>query len=395
MSSLFSSESQNIIYTNQAKNYTGSPLVFIEGISDKPQPKDWMDEMKIKLFGSMELPKQAVQKPLPPLEQKNIQQGVQIHSLFQGEKTVAFLPHTADWNFIIQILNDKEIVIQEDILFIKTKETPPLMRDWPQQKMDLLEVHINGRPVAVQLQEEKNMLKWQLPDLQTGVHRIRLVYLLKGKGLFSKNEARISFPLTGIGWHLATDSLTGVVLFPKNIKESNATFLFGKNNKQIPKAFEVAKDSSGALFFRSTHLIPADALIQMDLGLKFDSFVRKRTWDELSESPSFLIFLISLGVILGYLILNVIEIKVAPVSDSFSKSQSASSNSLKAFWNRTKEIWTGLILLWMGTFITAIIMKTSLTLLENQFLFLIPIAFVLIMDYVLLYPRQQKRGVIK
>ena len=124
MEALFSSNNKNIIYTNQAKNYTGSPLVFIEGISDKPQPKNWKDELKIKLFGSMELPKPEIQKPLPPLEQNNksVQESIKINTLFGKEKEVLFAPHTNEWNFIIQILNDHEISIQEDIQFIRTDE---------------------------------------------------------------------------------------------------------------------------------------------------------------------------------------------------------------------------------------------------------------------------------
>ncbi|MBR6231785.1 MAG: hypothetical protein IKQ99_01645, partial [Alphaproteobacteria bacterium] len=69
MEQIFSSDNKNIIYSGKPKDYKGSPLVFIEGISDKPQPKDWKDELKIKLFGSMELPQNEVQNPLPPLQQ--------------------------------------------------------------------------------------------------------------------------------------------------------------------------------------------------------------------------------------------------------------------------------------------------------------------------------------
>ena len=68
MNSLFSGENKNIIYSGEAKEYTGSPLVFIEGISDQPKPKNWRDELKIKLFGSMEIPQKEAQKPLPPLQ---------------------------------------------------------------------------------------------------------------------------------------------------------------------------------------------------------------------------------------------------------------------------------------------------------------------------------------
>lgn len=400
MNTLFSSGNKNILYSGQGKDYTGSPLVFIEGISDKPQPKGWMDEMKIKLFGSMELPKQQIQKPLPPLKQNNIQNSVKITSVFGGQKEVAFVPHTSDWSFIIQILNDEEIVVQEEIQFIKTADIHPPIRNWPKQNLQLLEVKINGISVPTKLQEENDITKLILPELETGVHRLHLSYLIKGNNLFAKSEAQVKLPLTDTGWNLPVDSLNGVVLFPKEIKESAVHFLLGKNKQEIPGSFTVEKDNSGAVFFKATHLMPASVSIQLDMYLKFDSFIHKGLWNKLSESTSFLVFLISLGIILGYLILNVIEIKITPIEEVITQPKSYFDRGvLKSFLKRTQEIWIGLFLLWGGTFLILKIINTSLEIFEIQFLFLIPIVFVLGIDYLLLYPRQEKikkiRGNIK
>ena len=390
MSSVFSSDNKNILYSNQAKNYTGSPLVFIEGISDKPQPKDWKDELKIKLFGSMELPKDEVQKPLPPLEQNNVQKSIKINSLFGGEKEVIFVPHTSDWSFIIQILNDEEIIVQEDIQFIKTNDLPSPIRDWPKQNLQLLETKINGKTISSSLVENEDVLQLKMPELGTGVHRIHLTYLIRNAGIFSKNTAQISLPLTGMGWSLPTASMNGIILFPRNIEEAKINFLLGKNHQEIKGAFITQKDQSGSLFFQTSHLLPAHSIILVDLNTKFNSFVTKSIFNKMLASPSFLIFIISFVVIFFYLTLNIIEIKITPIEEIIlRKKYRIIDNPLLSFFYRTGEMWIGLLLLWAGSLVALYLKNASFSFLEVQILTLPPIVFVLIIDYLLLYPRQE------
>ncbi|MGN0919994.1 MAG: hypothetical protein ACI4OR_04495 [Alphaproteobacteria bacterium] len=390
MNSVFSSDNKNILYSNQAKDYTGSPLVFIEGISDVPQPKDWKDELKIKLFGSMEIPQKESQKPLPPLAQSNVQNSLKIVPTFGEEKEVAFVPHTSDWNFIIQILNDEDILIQEDIQFIKTADVLAPVRDWPKQNLTVIEAQINGQKIPLNLEEYQDTLRLNLPELETGVYKIRLNYLIQNAGVFGKKNAFIELPLTGMGWNLPTNTLNGIVLFPTKINMVKAEFLLGKNHQEIQGAFETQQDNQGALFFKATHLMPAQSVLQLNLDLAFDSFVKKGFWEKRAGSAPFLIFIVALGVILLYLILNIIEIKITPVEEVWLKKKyKVSENSFKNFMWRTGEIWIGLILLWGCAFLCLYFTNTALSIPEIQVLFLLPIVFVLITDYLLLYPRQE------
>jgi len=303
---------------------------------------------------------------------------------------VAFVPHTSDWNFIIQILNDEDILVQEDIQFIKTKDVSVPVRDWPKQNLTLIEAQINGQEIPLKLKEVQDSLQLNFPELETGVYRIHLNYLIQGLGAFGKQRATVSFPLTGMGWNLPTDSFNGVVLFPTKIKEVKAEFLLGKNRQEIKEAFDTQKDEQGALFFRATHLLPAHSVIQMNLDFAFDSFIKKGFWEKRAASTSFLIFIISLGVIFLYLILNIVEIKISSSAELWAKKKSIfSENPFKNFLYRTSEIWVGLILLWAATFGILYLVQSSFNRLEIQILFSLPIVFVLIMDYVLLYPRQE------
>ena len=240
------------------------------------------------------------------------------------------------------------------------------------------------------IQENKNTLQFHLPALATGVHRLHLSYLIKKAGQFSSKSAQISLPLTDTGWNLPIDSFNGILLFPVDIKEINSSFAFGKNHKKISNAFTINKDVSGALSFRATHLMPAHTDIHMDLNLKYDSFIKKGLWRHMIESSGFLIFVISLIVILGYLILNLIEIKITPISSAIVQKTTVPANVYKAFFKRTAEIWIGLILLWLGTAIIACWLKAPLSFFEIQILFLVPVVFVIGMDYFLLSPRQTK-----
>ena len=318
-----------------------------------------------------------------------MQQGIKINPLFGNEKEVLFVPHTSDWSFIIQVLNDEEIVVQEEIQFIKTADIPSPIRNWPKQDLQLLEVRINGVDIPLSLVETRNILSLKIPELETGVHKIHLAYLIKNVGVFSEKSAQVKLPLTDMGWNLPTDSFNGVILFPNPVQKATTSFLLGKNRQEIKGAFDVAQDAMGALFFRATHLMPAHSALQINLNLEYDSFVKINPWDKMTSSTSFVIFMVALIVIMLYLVLNVIEIKITP----FTKMK-ASNNSFKNFFYRTGEIWVGLSLLWIGTALVSHLMKSPLSAFEIQILVLIPIVFVLMIDYLLLYPRQRKmRGI--
>ena len=55
----FNENNPNLILDNEPKTFQGGGLVYIDGISNKPQPKTWMDKAKIRLFGSMDIPQKA------------------------------------------------------------------------------------------------------------------------------------------------------------------------------------------------------------------------------------------------------------------------------------------------------------------------------------------------
>ena len=127
---------------------------------------------------------------------------------------------------------------------------------------------INGKIIPLSIVKEGEVLKLTIPELETGIHKIRLTYLIRKAGIFLNKSAKISLPLTATGWNLTTDSLNGIVLFPIPVQKASSTFLLGKNHQEIKEAFETTQDSSGNIFFRATHLMPANSAVQLNIDLK-------------------------------------------------------------------------------------------------------------------------------
>ena len=395
MDALFSGDNKNILYTNQAKDYTGSPLVFIEGISDKPQPKDWKDKLKIQLFGSMNLPEAEVQKPLPPLNDQPVieQEGVQIKSLYGEQKTVQFTPHTNEWNFIIQILNDKEILVTEDLVFITTDEVKELQRDWPidQNLFVPLKAQLNGKEIPFEIEQKSNYSYFQLPQLPSSAHRLHLSYLIKNKTPFQKKEGYLTIPLTGLNWDLPVNSLAGVILMPTKVQVQEPQLLLGKNKQKIEEAFLIQPDINGDLFFKSKHILPASTQILANFNFSFDSFPKADFWDHFWDNSNIILFVVLLGIILGYLILNIIEFQM--ISDEeliHQKKIPMSSSALHNFVSRIAEILIGICLLFLGTFFILLFIQSSFSL--KQWIFLIAFALVgvVLIDFWVFKPRYNK-----
>ena len=73
----------------------------------------------------------------------------------------------------------------------------------------------------------------------------------------------------------------------------------------------------------------------------------------------------------------------------FLKKYRIINNPFFSFFYRTGEMWFGLVLLWIGTLVALYFKNTSFSSLEIQILILIPTVLILIIDYLLLYPRQE------
>lgn len=392
MKDVFSPDNPNIIYADQPKNYTGSPLVFIEGISDQPQPKDWKDELKIRLFGSMDLPKPEIQKPLPPLDQtpELKQEGILVNSAFGEKKWVQFVPHTHEWNFILQLLNNHEVVVEETIRFIVTEQTKPLVRDWPQQEIIPLKATLNGHEIPFVIQQRENRTSFSLPNLTAGLHQLKLSYLLKDSFSASLNKAFLSIPLTGTGWMLPVNSFSGVVLLPTKAKLNDFKTLLGKNKQEIKDAFEFQEDETGSIFFRATHLIPEKTQIQMDFQFSFQQLQKETFWSFLNNNPSWLIFGILISIILGYLILNIIEFQMISDEEMIHKKKCTYYPSpVLNFLHRVFEITLGILLLFLVTFIVSLYTQNTLSWKQWAFLIILSMGLIFVVDRVILKPRYQ------
>ena len=378
----FSDSNPNLIRDSEAQTFTGESLVYIQGISDKPQPKTWMDNVKIRLFGSMEVPN-GPQAPnltnTPSLDApQNTENGVFTKDFFGSSRQIKYTPHTSNWDFIIQPINTKTVSIQENIQFLLTQETP-IVRSWPttRQNIDWIKVQLDNRHIPVNQQQQSRLDFGILP---AGLHQINLHYTL-----VSSDPKNFVLPLVGDNWPLVTDVLSGVILNGK-IKLEQSHFLLGQNNMEIPQNFIFQSDEQGNTFFRNNHILPEFTQIQLssqvsDLAPQYDTVL-------FSVSAPMIFFLV-LIVILIYFILSACEVYFASLPHLLKKFKYIGKTPLSRYFYRTGEIIIGSFLLLFLTGLTTVLIQIPLGWKNWIGLLLLVIIGVITVDIFVFLPKQK------
>ena len=258
--STFTENNPNLIRNNEARQFNGGSFVYIQGISDKPQPKTWMDNMKIKLFGSMEIPNETsgtyLSEDSSILNPPETEAGIPIKGFFGESKEIRYVAHTSEWNFIIQPMDENIFSVQENIQFLLTEENH-IIRSWPtlHNNIHFIKAEIDNN--SIDFEKELETAKLDFSVLPAGLHQINLNYTLS----INYSQTPI-LPLVGGDWPLITDRFSGVILNGK-IELKEPYFLLGQNNQEIPQNFVFQSDERGNVFFMNNHILPAFTQIQL------------------------------------------------------------------------------------------------------------------------------------
>ena len=226
------------------------------------------------------------------------------------------MPHTSDFNIIVQVLDDTSIQITEQIQFITTKPDTIFERKlntvWRHSngrtmKADIrpLAVYRNGRPVRSEHRADETSLTLSLPDkLPTGLHRFTVQYLVTGGILKTPALTEVFLPLTGMHWPLMTERFSVVVLLPKKTPFFVKELLFGSNNQSVPDTVIDQTDPTGALVYQLTRALPAFTDVRLHLTLDKDALpagdTNRSVWENMSVVGIYgliLIFYVFLSVI--------------------------------------------------------------------------------------------------
>lgn len=222
-----------------------------------------------------------------------------------GQKTEAsFVPHTTDFISKIQVLSNGDVIVDETLQFVNTRQDYLFERVVSKSNgADLIFVKATLDNRDVPLFVENNQNAWILKDSQVlspGIHTYTLTYLLKEAIHVKGQIAELKLSLTGANWELPIERFSTVVLFPNKTPLFKNDVLFGANEINIPQSIDQYTDDKGNFFLTLNHPLPAYADIKINLDFDRKALVNEPFWDTFLNQTQEVLFLIGLGTILLY-----------------------------------------------------------------------------------------------
>lgn len=256
---LFNPNNPKIVGKTTNITYQGTPAVLIEPSQKKIPPTH--------------NPAESI--PPPQLTPKNI--NIPIRTPFGHDRTAAFVDHSTDFSFLIQILDNKKIQIEEQIQFVSTKEGRIFSRTFPKKithpdgdtvsrETKITKALINNVPISLTQNETAELLTvtYEKP-LPIGIHRFILSYVVETKTKQNQSISDILIDLTGTEWPLAIERFSALVLFPQKTTIYQKELLFGINNVSIPDNVLVQVDDTGSILYQLTRPLPAFADVRLHI----------------------------------------------------------------------------------------------------------------------------------
>lgn len=269
---LFRLDNPNLINPNEAVEYKGSPLVYIEGVKAPERATNDEERLQLKFFGTKNI--QEVTKDNLKLSEGlpqnliNQDQNLTFQNPFHKTVKSGFIPHISNFIAIIQILSQTQTTIEEHISLINTDENNYWTRTMllPQgASIKLTGFTQNGTSYTLPDEEQKRILSFKAPHpLKLGANSIVMKYTLDNpfqKGLFQLNLLE-----TDLIWPI--EQFDAVVLFSNPTQILSSKLLFGNNQMDIPDIYTQEIDQNSNLHIIINRVIPPHAKIK--LQMQFD-----------------------------------------------------------------------------------------------------------------------------
>ncbi len=231
-----------------------------------------------------------------------------------GQKTEAsFVPHTPDFNTIIQILGNGDIIMEQTIQFVNTKKTAYFSRSFSKQdnlEFFMLKAFRENSPVTnMKITETPSV--WTVTDntqLPSGIYTYTISYLIKGALQHQEDKMRLRLSLTGPDWALPVERFSAVILFPNKTTATHA-LTFGANDISLSEAFTSQTDKKGNIFYHLTHPLPAYADVKVNLLFDTDVLSAPSFWEKLQEHFNHFIFVLCGMILTGYALVTFLYLK--------------------------------------------------------------------------------------
>lgn len=222
-----------------------------------------------------------------------------------GQKTeAAFVAHTTDFTFVIQILGDGSIKVKETIQFVNTKADTLFERVYTAlsgQEIIITSLKRNHKPVNKQV--IKNTDTVHLTDtekLPSDIYIYEVDYIVKNAIKSNGKENILKYSLTGISWPLPVERFSAVVLFPQKTQLYHSEVVFGVNNVPIVDSAQLKTDDNGNIFMTLTRPLPAFADVKLVVAFNQKALPTPSLWEQVERHLNHVLFLLCLTILIIY-----------------------------------------------------------------------------------------------
>lgn len=263
--------------------FTGEPVVAIGptvGAPPLPKRTGWMDEEKLRLFGTTDILAipEAPAAPAPELPadiRPNAR--IEITTPFGQKTTASFSNQITDFLSIVQPINETDVLVEERIHLINANPRDSFARVLPRRittaagkevsfEATLVKAALNGRPVSLNRTERADATVFAYaPILPPGVYVFTLSYLMSGAIQKTNAAARLTLPLAGNAVNRPVERFAALVLFPQKTKLYTREILFGANNVRVPATVKSYTDARGNTLYQLTRPLPAFADVRLEM----------------------------------------------------------------------------------------------------------------------------------
>ncbi len=266
---MFRIDNPNLMNLNESKEYTGEPLVYIQGVKAPEQATNDIEELQLKLFGTKNV-REATKDTLTLSETssniiENTVQNLVFKSPFNQEIQSGFIPHIANFMTMIHILNRNQLTVSENVVLVNTKENEHWTRAiaLPQNATAIITNYFqNGKWYPVISTAQENTLHFTSPEpLQLGPNHIVFKYNIENP--FYNNQFNFQFVNATSTWPI--EKFDALISFPTPVTIEDSKLLFGTNKMEIPQIYTQQSDKDANVAISINRIIPPKAAIQLQM----------------------------------------------------------------------------------------------------------------------------------
>lgn len=282
IANLFRLDNPNLMTENEPMEYTGAPLVYIQGVKPPEKAHNAMEELQLALFGTKDVQKinkdtLELSKQMPPSPTNQIY-NYTFQNPFHQTIQAAFIPHIPSFMVIIQVMNQQLLTISEHITVMNTTSDTLWTKKiaLPQNATaTVTEFNQNGQFFPTNLTPQKDHLTFESPvPLELGPNQISLTYQIEKP--FNGDQLDLEIIGTDLPWTINQFKVLALFPMAQTMQEGNLTF--GTNRLSIPDIYTQQTDATATgTLWRINRIIPPKASIQLNLKMDLTKIPAQET----------------------------------------------------------------------------------------------------------------------